>query len=169
MDNGLTAEKVDLIKADIAAVEKRVFMFEEYEQVVNNYKIHLESIASEINSIDPSDKEFDWVEAVNRIANLKMTLYNLPPKEFLDDGKVYDLDHQYATQKSKYFYDRLNQILDETTLGLEGKFEQLTELIRLEQEIPLIKDEIQSSINEIKSEIGKLNAYIQEQKALINQ
>lgn len=98
-----------------------------------------------------------------------MTLYNLPPKEFLDDGKVYDLDHQYTTQKSKYFYDRLNQILDETTLGLESKFSQLAELIRLEQEIPLIKDEIQSSINETKSEIGKLNAYIQEQKALINQ
>lgn len=34
-------------------------MFEEYEQIVNNYKTQLESIASEINSIDPSDKEFD--------------------------------------------------------------------------------------------------------------
>lgn len=169
LDNGLTTEKVDMIKADIAAVEQRVFMFEEYEQIVNNYKIQLESIASEINSIDPSNKEFDWVAAVNRISNFKMTLYNLPPKEFLDNGKIFDLDNQYMTQKSKYFYDRLNQLLDETTIGLETKFGQLTELIRLEQEIPLVKDEIQSSINDIKSEIGKLNAYIQEQKALINQ
>lgn len=98
-----------------------------------------------------------------------MTLFNLPPKEFVDNEKVFDLNNKYTSEKSQYIYGRLKQLLDEVGVGLENKFKDVADLVRLSKVVDEIKAEIDVSLSEINTEVSKLNAYIQEQKQLINQ
>lgn len=165
----MTTEKVAEITAEIEAAEARVFMFDEYKQVVENYILQLESIALDIEKIDPSDKAFDWASSENTMNNFKMTLYNLSPKEFVDTGITFNLDNQYATQQSKLFFDDTNKILDRVLSGIVTKFSNLPDLIALNQDVATLIGNIKNSASVVDTEIGNLNAYISEKRALINQ
>lgn len=169
VDQGLTTEKVEEIKAEIGLTQTRIFLFEEYKKTLDNYASQLTLISADISVIDPTNSGFDWSTSINNFNNYKLGLYNLAPQTFEDNGKVFDLGNDYMANHSQNFYNQMTKLLDGTLLGLSEEFSTVADLVNLGQSATSLRDDISGSLVSVDEEITKLNLYIQELNLQINQ
>lgn len=96
-----------------------------------------------------------------------MSLLSLSPEPILDSGPYFEIERDLAQGMVQGTYAQLSQLIDTALSGVEGRFSDISDLVRLRQDLSSLETKIAELSSRLENERGLVDAYIQEQKELI--